>query len=157
MEWNAYALWRGLHVLAALLWIGGVAFVTTVLLPALHRQGSDYATFDALERRFATQARITTQLVLVSGLAMLWLTDGWARLLDTWWLWAMIATWAVFTLMLFVLEPIVLHRKLHERARHDPAGTMRLLQRMHWLLLALGLVATVGGVIGAHGGAWFVF
>ncbi|MBE9608750.1 hypothetical protein [Chitinilyticum piscinae] len=155
MDWNAHALWRGLHVLAVVFWIGGVAFVTTVLLPALRRQGCDYAAFDALERRFACQARITTQLAFVSGMAMLWLSDSWARLRDTWWLWAMLATWAIFTLMLFVLEPIVLHGRLQERARHDPAGTLQLLQRLHYALLALALLTMAGGIIGAHGGAWF--
>ena len=34
MELNDFALARAIHVLAVLLWIGGVAFVTTTLLPA---------------------------------------------------------------------------------------------------------------------------
>ena len=33
--WNDYALARGLHVLAVLMWIGGVGLVTTVLI---HRE-----------------------------------------------------------------------------------------------------------------------
>ncbi|WP_415061423.1 hypothetical protein [Bdellovibrio sp.] len=155
MNFNYYAIWRGVHVLSVLLWIGGVAFVTLVLIPALRKGGGDYETFEKLEHRFGNQAKITTQLALISGLAMLWVTDTWARLLNTWWLWAMLLAWAMFTLMLFVLEPIVIHKLLHQRAQKDPKGTLELLQRLHYLLLAVGLVALVGGVIGAHGGMWF--
>ena len=32
-----FILARAVHVLSVLLWIGGVAFVTTVLLPAVRR------------------------------------------------------------------------------------------------------------------------
>ena len=83
---------------------------------------------------------------------MLWLTDGWARLANTGWLHAMLFTYAVFTLMLFVLEPFVVHRKLAAQAKADPAATLRRLQRMHWLLLTLSLLTVLFGVVGAHGG-----
>lgn len=96
MTLNSYALWRAVHVLSVLLWIGGVAFVTTVLLPALRRHQQDYAMFELLEHRFGWQAKITTQLAMLSGVAMLWISEGWHRLADTWWLWAMLLTWAVF-------------------------------------------------------------
>lgn len=155
MTLNSYAILRAVHVVSVLLWIGGVAFVTLVLLPALRRHQQDYATFELLEHSFGSQAKLMTQLAMLSGVAMLWLTDSWSRLLDSWWLWAMIITWAVFTLMLFVLEPFVIHRWLHRRAEQDPQGTLRLLQNLHYALLALGLIATFGGVLGAHGGAWF--
>ena len=130
MTINDYALWRGLHVLAIVLWIGGVAFVTTILIPALRRSGNDYALFEKLEHRFGLQAKFSTQI-------------------------AMISTWAVFTLMLFVLEPWLMHRLLKQKAQIDPAGTMALLQRVHIALLTLSLITVAGGVIGAHGGAWF--
>lgn len=152
MSFNYYAIWRGVHVLSVLLWIGGVAFVTMVLIPSLRKSGGDYETFEKLERRFGSQAKVTTQVALISGLAMLWVTDTWSRVLNTWWLWAMLFSWAIFTLMLFVLEPIVVHKLLHEKARKDPMGALNLLQRLHYLLLGIGLVALVGGVIGAHGG-----
>lgn len=155
MEWNHYAIARAVHVLGVVLWIGGVAMVTTVLLPAIARHiplAGQYAMFEAIEHRFAWQARWTTQLVGVSGLLMLWLTDGWARLATTGWLHAMLLTYALFTLMLFVLEPFVVHRKLAAQAKADPAATLRRLQRMHWLLLTLSLLTVLFGVVGAHGG-----
>lgn len=155
MTINDYALWRGLHVLAIVIWIGGVAFVTTILIPALRRGDDDYALFERLEHRFGLQAKFTTQIAMISGFAMLHLSNGWSRLSDTWWLWAMMATWAIFTLMLFVLEPWLIHRWLKQKAQVDPAGTLLLLQRLHIALLGLSLITVAGGVIGAHGGAWF--
>ena len=51
---------RALHVLAVVIWIGGVAMVTTVVLPAIRR--GDFGpnrlqVFEAIERRFAWHAR----------------------------------------------------------------------------------------------------
>lgn len=155
MDWNLYAIARALHVLGVVLWIGGVALVTTVLLPAIRRSTpatEQYPLFERIEHRFATQARLSTQLVGASGLAMLWLTDSWARLADTGWLHLMLAVYAVFTLMLFVLEPLLIHRLLADWARVNPAAAMRRLQNLHWLLLTLSLAAVVWGVVGAHGG-----
>ena len=126
MEWNHYAIARAVHVLGVVLWIGGVAMVTTVLLPAIARRiplAEQYPMFEAIEHRFAWQARWTTQLVGASGLLMLWLTDGWARLANTGWLHAMLFTYAVFTLMLFVLEPFVVHRWLAAQAKANLAAT----------------------------------
>jgi putative copper export protein len=65
---------RTIHVIAVVLWIGGVGFVTTVLLPAVRRMKSPaerLAFFDGIERRFAWQARMTTLLAGLSGLYIL--------------------------------------------------------------------------------------
>jgi uncharacterized membrane protein len=50
------AIARSVHVFAVGLWIGGVGFVTTVLLPAIRRLKAPVerlACFDAFERRFS--------------------------------------------------------------------------------------------------------
>jgi len=73
---------RALHVLGVVLWIGGVAFVTTVLLPAVRRLKSPeerVAFFEAVERRFAWQARATTLLVGATGFHLTAAWDLWAR------------------------------------------------------------------------------
>src|SRR5690349_13476447 len=113
----SFALARAVHVLAVILWIGGVAMVTTVLLPAIRRHEPPprrFAAFHRLEDRFARQARWTTALAGASGFWMTWQIDGWSRFADAdfWWMHAMVLTWLVFTLMLFVLEPLFLHRVL---------------------------------------------
>lgn len=150
------ALARALHVLAVLLWIGGVAFVTTVLLPAVRRElpeAERVAFFERVEGRFAAQARATTLVAGVSGLWLVGRLELWDRFLDlgSWWMHAMVLTWLVFTAMLFVLEPLVLHRWLRGRAGRDPAGTFDLVLRLHRALLALGLVTLLGAVAGSHG------
>ncbi len=61
------ALARVLHVLAVVLWIGGVAMVTLVLIPNVLRDNGTPAQFEAFERRFATQSRITVLLAGVSS------------------------------------------------------------------------------------------
>jgi uncharacterized membrane protein len=147
---------RVLHVLGVVLWIGGVAMVTTVLLPATGRLKSAserVAFFETVERGFALQARVTT---LVTGLSGLYLVDQlglWHRFarIEFWWMHAMVLVWALFTLVLFVLEPLFLHRWLIERATLKPDSTFLLVTRLHWLLLTLSLVTVAGAVAGSHG------
>lgn len=153
---NAYILARVLHVLGVVLWIGGVAFVTTVLLPALRRSADParrLALFEELEGRFAFQARVVTVITGLSGFYMLEFLDAWGRYLDSayWWIHLMTLVWFLFTMVLFVLEPLVLHRWFHERATANSDRAFRIVQAMHVFLLALSLLAVLGGVAGAHG------
>jgi uncharacterized membrane protein len=153
---NEFAIARALHVLAVVLWIGGVAFVTTVLLPAVRRSYAAkdrLAFFERIERRFAWQARFTT---LLGGVTGFWMTQRfglWPRFAEPgfWWMHAMVVVWVIFTLMLFVLEPLVLHRWLDRRAARDAEGTFALVERLHRALLALSAIALLGAVAGAHG------
>jgi len=154
---NDFALARALHVVSVVLWIGGVAFVTAVLLPAIRRHFSAAQRlpfFDRIERRFAWQARATTLLAGATGFWMTARFDLWSRFaeLQYWWMHAMVLIWALFSLMLFVLEPLVLHRWLAKRNARDPEATFALVQRLHWVLLALSLTAVVGATAGSHGG-----
>jgi uncharacterized membrane protein len=147
---------RVLHVLGVVAWIGGVAMVTTVLLPMVRRlddPGERVDLFEDIERRFAWQARATTLIVGLSGLYMLEFLGAWTRYTQPqfWWLHLMTLVWVLFTLVLFVLEPLFLHRWFGRRSREDPEGTLRLVQRLHWVLLLLSLVAIAGGVAGSHG------
>jgi uncharacterized membrane protein len=152
---EAWAIARALHVVAIVLWIGGVAMVTLVLLPAARRlpEADAYATFERLERRFAAQSRWTTLVAGVSGFYLTASLDLWSRFTQPayWWMHAMVLVWALFTLMLFVLEPFFLHRWLAARAVRDAEGTLRIVARLHWVLLALSLVTIAGAVAGGHG------
>ena len=153
---DTHVLARLIHVLAVVHWIGGVAMVTLVILPQmLGLPAADrITTFERLEGRFGAQAKLSTLAAGLSGLWMLWLTDGWALFLDPghWWLHLMVAVWAIFTLVLFLLEPLVLHRWFHARATRDPEATFALVLRLHRVLLALSALAVAGAVQGAHGG-----
>ena len=78
--------------------------------------------------------------------------DAWGRYLPQfWWIHLMTLVWAIFTLVLFVLEPLVLHRRFREMATTESDRTFARLHRMHWILLALSLIAVFGTVAGAHG------
>ena len=156
---NDFALARVVHVVAVVLWIGGVGMVTTVLLPAVSRMKTPQervAFFERVENRFAWQARGTTLITGLSGFYMVHYLDAWARFAEPgyWWMGAMVAVWVIFTLMLFVLEPLVLHRHFLDRAARDPQGTFALIQRLHWLLLTLSLLTLAGAVAGSHGWLW---
>jgi uncharacterized membrane protein len=150
------AVARALHVLAVVLWVGGVGMVTTVLLPAIRRAYAPddrFPLFHSLEERFARQARLTTALAGATGLYMAWRMEAWDRFAsaDFWWMHAMVLVWLIFTLMLFVLEPLLLERFLERRAAVAPEATYRLVERLHWTLLTLSLIAVAGAVVGSHG------
>jgi uncharacterized membrane protein len=147
---------RALHVLGVVLWIGGVGMVTTVLLPAVRRSKDPverFIFFESIERRFARQARFSTLLVGASGFYMVWAWDLWDRFHDAtfWWMGAMVAIWLIFTIMLFVLEPVFLHRWLLARSRVRPESTFRIIVGLHWFLLASSLITVAGAVAGSHG------
>ncbi len=147
---------RVIHVLGVVLWIGGVAMVTTVLIPSVRRFKSpeeQVVFFERIEHRFAWQARVTTLATGLSGFYMLAVMNGWQLYADPrfWWIHAMTFIWVLFTVMLFVLEPLVLHRWFRARAIQEPEKTFRRIQRMHWVLLVLSLITVAGAVAGSHG------
>jgi uncharacterized membrane protein len=149
-----------LHVLAVMLWIGGVAMVTTVLLPAVRRlkHAEERMTFfGATERRFARQARVTTILTGASGFYMVERQGLWPDLWSPqyWWLAVMVLVWLLFTIMLFVAEPLFLDRWFQKRARIAPERTFAMIERLHWVLLILSLITVFGAVAGSHGLAFF--
>jgi uncharacterized membrane protein len=136
-------------LLAIIVWIGGLSIVTTTLLPAIRRGelGTDWlAAFQAIERRFAWQARIAILLVGATGLYMVQEADLWdrfqlARILvdarDGRYL-------AIFAIGLFLVEPVILDRRLPGLARKRPAATFAWLARVHWPLLLLSLITVFG-------------
>jgi uncharacterized membrane protein len=155
---DEFTLLRAVHVAAIVHWIGGVWFVTFVVLPAVGRFAEParrVAFFEEVEHRFAFQARISTLLAGASGFLLTWRMAAFDRFLEPgrfWFMHAMVALWAVFTVVLFVLEPLVLHRWFAARAAVDPEGTMALVLRLHRVLSAAALVTVAAAVLGAHGG-----
>ena len=147
---------RALLVLAVVIWIGGVAMVTTVVLPAVRRGDigpNRLHAFEAIERRYVWHARIATVIVALTGFYITDRLDLWGRFRsgEFWWMHAMVCLWLLFTVVLFAAEPLVLHRWFHARATASPDAAFALLQRGHWLLLALSLITILGAVAGSHG------
>jgi len=153
------ALARALHVLAVIHWIGGLAFVTLIILPlARLRRTTEEALvlFESVERRFSMQVRISIPLVGATGFWMTYRLDLWNRFVDPnfWWMGAMLSLWLVFMLMLFAIEPLV-HAKFENSARQDPDAIFRRMSRLHEFLLLLAALTAFGAVAGAHGFAFF--
>jgi hypothetical protein len=137
---------RAVHVSAVVLWIDGVGFVTTVLLPA-RRSRSD-GLFRCIRAAIcmaspyhhrADRALPAVHADPVRPLGSLPLRH------------AMVVVWLLFTVMLYLAEPLFLHRWLDARAKAKPKATFRLVEWMHWLLLTLGAITILGAVAGSHG------
>lgn len=153
---DLFVLARVVHILAVVLWIGGVAFVTTVLIPALKSLPTEHQRmelFERLEGRFAFQAKLTTLLTGLSGLWMIDYLNAWSRYLDPqfWWMHLMTFIWFIFSMVLFVLEPLFLHKLFHSMAQKDSVNAFRKLHIMHIILLSLSLLAIAAAMAGAHG------
>ena len=146
---------RALHVLGVIHWIGGLAFVTLVVLPAARARSTAKEALDlfaSVERRFSSQVRISVPLVGVTGIWMAYRLDLWSRFLDPafWHLPAMAGIWLLFMLMLFVVEPLT-EKRLEARALRDREGVFGGVAALHVILLAFAALTAFGAVCGAHG------
>jgi hypothetical protein len=126
------------------------------MLPVLRRSadaGESTDTFEQIEARVAKQAKYTTQITGLTGLYMLYVLDAWERLLDPayWWVHAMIFIYVVFTVVIFILEPLVLHKWFGRQAAENPQQLLALIFRAHIVLITLSFVTIAAAVIGVHG------
>ncbi|MBI3675476.1 MAG: hypothetical protein HY243_02540 [Proteobacteria bacterium] len=153
---DTLAIARILHILGVIIWIGGMAFVTLVVLPIAAKLPDSETRadmFERLERRFAWIARAAVLVVGISGTVM---ADGyglWAQFIQAsgWWLDAMAGWWIVFFLILFVAEPLFLHRRFSQFLRRDSDRALKFLTRAHWVLLLVSLCVVAAAVAGVHG------
>ena len=151
---------RVLHVLGVVLWMGGVAMVTTVLLPTLARMQSATEAmvfFEQFKRRFAAQARFSTLFVGLTGFYMVYVLDAWHRFTQWqyWWMHTMVLIWLLFSVMLFVMEPRGRRRQTNASVQTNvSAETFARIQRKHLVLLMLSLLTIAGAVAGSHG--WLI-
>jgi uncharacterized membrane protein len=154
VPFDDFTLDRLTHVVAVAAWIGGVWFVTFVVIPAIARSDAPterLAAFHRIEGRFAPQARWWVLLAGLSGFWMTWRADLWSRFTDPqmWWMHAMVALWLVFAIMLFIAEPLVLHRRM--ASSPEPERDFAHMATMHRALSIVGFVTVAGAVGGAHG------
>ena len=150
------AIARALHVLAVVIWAGGLSMATSVALPAVRASqlGADrLAAFGVFQGRFVRQARAAIAILGLSGLYMLARLDLWGRFASPQFLWmhAMVGLWGLFALLLFVAEPLFLHRLFARWASRQPGRALATLQRGHWVLLILTWVTILGAVAGSQG------
>ena len=109
--------------------------------------------FESFERRFARQARVSILLAGLSGLYMLVALDAWHRFRDPsfWWLDLMVAVWAAFAAVVYVLEPLYLHERFRQFAMAQPRRAFSFALRAHVCALGVSTIAIGAGVLGAHG------
>ncbi|MAG96621.1 MAG: hypothetical protein CMM08_08055 [Rhodospirillaceae bacterium] len=147
---------RALHVLGVVVWVGGLYFVTFIVLPVartLSNQGEDGVDlFEKAERRFTFHARVTVLLTGFSGFYMLHLLDAWERYLhiETWAVHAMTVLWLVFFLAVFIAEPLFLHRWFMQKAAANPSGMLRQAAIFHRLMIVWSLFTIAVAMFGAH-------
>lgn len=153
---NDLAIAVAIHLIAIVWWIGGVAMVTTVILPAARRMSDPadgLAMFQRVEKRFSWHARAATLLAAASGFYMVSVLGLWRQFLMPafWWLGAMAFVWAAFTIVLFVVEPLFVHRWFERQTRRNPAQALLRLERLHWVALFVSTVTLLGAAAGSHG------
>lgn len=148
-----FTLARVLHVVSIVGWIGGVWFVTFVVMPAISRAEAPadrLHAFHKIEQGFSIQAKVWVLLAGASGFWMTWRGDLWWRFAEPayWWMSAMLALWLVFFLMLFVAEPLFLHRRMANST--TPERDFRTMVIVHRILSVFALITTLGAMAGAH-------
>ena len=88
---------RALHILSIVIWIGGVSFVTVVLIPLLrtNKDMDSLTLFNQIENRFAYIARAVVLIAGISGFYMVYQLNAWDRFFDLtfFWMHAMLILW----------------------------------------------------------------
>ncbi len=156
-----FALMHIVHILTAIIWIGGLAFITILIFPVMMKMTSPLEKvlfFQRIEHRFAPLARIYAAIVGISGFAMFFILDLQSVVFTTEGrsLLFMIVVWVFWVVMLFGLEPLVVRRILDSLAASkgrdlEIEDVFRRMNILHWGLLALSLAAAGAGAGFAHG------
>jgi len=159
-----FVLMHIIHLIAVILWIGGLAFITTMVFPIIIRTKDPLGKvllFQKIEHRFAATARIYNLITGASGIIMV-LLMGWQSALFTRSsipLLVMALIWVFWFIMLFGLEPLVIRKMLERMMKNsedmDIDGVFSRMNRLHWILLVVSLIAATGGAIFAHGALIF--
>ena len=72
---NGLTIARAIHIVSIVIWIGGVSFVTLVMLPAIKSQygfAQQESIFHLIENRFA---KIAKWMVLIAGMSGFYMVD----------------------------------------------------------------------------------
>jgi uncharacterized membrane protein len=143
-----------IHVICVIIWIGGVAFVTTVIFPMMYKtEGSleKALLFQRVEHRFAGLVRWLIAVVGMTGFWILSAKYGFAVLLQRRGLGIviMIAAWALYTTVL-LSERRVFGKIFADPEKIDMDRALRMINAMHWVLLTISFSAVAAGVWFGH-------
>lgn len=153
---DSFTLARAIHIVSIVIWMGGVTFVTIILIPILRKSTfaqDQLIIFNQIENQFSRIARVMVILAGLSGVYMVDALSAWDRFLQPsyFWMHAMVIVWLMFFLALFVIEPFFL--KNHGRMIKGDQGivNLRKTQIVHLAILTLSLFTILASVMGAHG------
>lgn len=156
-----FSLLHIIHVLTVILWIGGLAFITFLILPMIVKMPNPLEKvllFQRIEHRFAPAARIYSAVVGISGFVMFFMMDLQSLIFtgEGLSLLFMIIVWIFWTVMLFGLEPLIIKRLLDRLASRKGDGleiedVFRRMNLLHLALIFISLAAAASGAIFAHG------
>ncbi len=159
-----FSLMHIIHVITVVLWIGGLAFITMLILPMIIKMKDPLQKvllFQRIEHKFAPLARVYNIIVGISGVIMI-LSMGWQSIIFTrpgLPLLVMSAVWVMWFVMLFGLEPLIVRKMLDNMARGgtkmDIESVFNRMNRMHWVLVIVSLVGIIAGSVFAHGPLFF--
>lgn len=145
-----------IHVLAVVIWIGGVAFVTIIVFPMITRMEDSFEKmifFQGIEHRFAKVAKISVAVVGITGIWMLQLTEEWKTLFSAAGIGPtlMVILWTLYVLLL-LFEDRLFRVLFGGKAQQNTSKVFFRLSIFHWLVLGLSLLVIGVGVWTSHGG-----
>ena len=153
---NDLTIARAIHILSIVIWIGGVGFVTAVLIPTIRysvHEKQQLSIFHEIENRFAFIARFAVVLAGLSGFYMVYVLNAWERFTQIryFWIHAMVLLWLMFAFALFIIEPFMF--KNHGRIVKDHGSiiNLRKTEIVHWIIFIFSLATIFVSVLGAHG------
>ncbi len=146
-----------IHVITIILWIGGVAFVTVNIFPILMRMEDSLEKvryFQAVENRFARQARLYALIAGITGAVILFLENGWHGIFSKRGLGIliMLLAWLVYVIILTFERNIF--KVLFRDTAQDVSKIFFKLNIFHWFILAVSFLAVFSGVYLGHGGSF---
>jgi uncharacterized membrane protein len=143
-----------IHVMGVIIWIGGVAFVTMVIFPLMYQtEGSleKALLFQRVEHRFASMVRWLIAIVGITGFWLLYAKYGFGILVQKhgFGVLIMIFAWALYMVIL-LSERKVFGKIFADPEKIDMNYALRIINRMHWALLAISFSAVAGGIWFGH-------
>lgn len=155
-----FSLMHVIHLLTVILWIGGLGFITILVLPLIIKMPDPLQKvlfFQRIEHKFAPMARVYTVITGITGFTMMFMSGAQGILFTRagFPLLFMSGVWVFWTIMLFGLEPIIIRRMLDNMAsggtKMEIETVFSRMNRLHFALLALSLAAVAAGAAFAHG------